>query len=95
MSAPDDIAVTVARIDERTKALVVTVDELKAKMDESQSNYVTQAEFAPVRALAYGLVGLVLLAVVGAVLYLVVRSPDSAQAKIDDRPTTFSGAYMP
>lgn len=78
---PDEIAVTVARIDERTKALVETVNAMKAEMDSQQNKYVTHAEFAPVRSLAYGLVALVLVAVVSAVLYLVVKTDESKTAR--------------
>lgn len=48
------------------------VDVLNEKIDH---NYVTKAEFEPIRKLVYGLVGLILIAVVGAVMTLVLRKP--------------------
>lgn len=84
---PADIAITVARIDERTIALVETVNKMKADLDAKTENYVTRAEFAPVKTLAYGLVGAVLLTVLGAVLYLVVRSDDDKTARKPDAVT--------
>lgn len=48
------------------------VDDLNEKVDH---NYVTKEEFRPVKQLVYGLVGLILMGVVGAILSLVVRKP--------------------
>lgn len=52
------------RIDERTKHFTVTLDSIKGQM-------VTQGEFKPVRAIAYGLTGImstaILLAIIGMV----------------------------
>jgi hypothetical protein len=45
------------------------LDDIKSKMDDS---YVTKDEFAPVKNLVYGLVTLILTAVVGALIALVV-----------------------
>ena len=66
-----------ARIDERTtstNAMVLRidkrVDELESKMD---AQFVTQAEFAPIKKLIYGAVGLILVAVMGALITLVVK----------------------
>lgn len=46
------------------------VDTLNEKIDH---NYVTKEEFKPVKQLVYGLVGLIMTAVVIAILSLVVR----------------------
>lgn len=57
----DNVAVSIARIDERTKF-----------MAENMEKMVTQAEFKPVKALVYGLVGLIMTAVVLAIIAVVV-----------------------
>lgn len=58
-----------ARIDERTKL----TNEAVAKLETTiQDNYVTRLEFAPVKAVVYGMVGLILMAVLAAVITLVV-----------------------
>lgn len=50
------------------------IAEIKEDLRESKGGYVSQAEFAPIRTLVFGFVGLVLVAVVGAILALVVRT---------------------
>jgi len=40
---------------------------------DAKSNYVTQQEFWPVKALVYGCTGLMLTSLVGALLYLVLH----------------------
>jgi hypothetical protein len=45
------------------------IEEIKTTL---RSDYVKHAEFLPVRNLVYGLVGLILMAVVGALLGLVI-----------------------
>ncbi len=47
-----------------------SVDDLTVKVDH---NYVTKEEFKPVKQLVYGLVALILTAVVGAIMALVIR----------------------
>lgn len=47
------------------------VAEIKAKLDK---DYVTNDEFDPIRRVVYGMVSVVLLAVVGAMVALVVRT---------------------
>lgn len=46
------------------------VDDVDVKLS---SHYVSKEEFEPVKKIVYGLVGLILVAVVGAVISLVVR----------------------
>ena len=58
----------IVRIDERTAALGVTMEDVK-------KNYVTKEEFNPVKKLIYGLVALVLSGVVGAIIGLVINNP--------------------
>ena len=38
-----------------------------------QANYITQAEFKPIRLIVYGMTGLILTGVVGALLALVIQ----------------------
>lgn len=49
------------------------IKEIKADIKEIKEDYVSQAEFKPVKSLVYGLVSLTLTAVVGALLALVVK----------------------
>jgi len=53
------------RIDERTKILIEDMNSLKM-------NYVRKEEFQPVRNIVYGMMGLIAVAVVGALIRLVV-----------------------
>lgn len=46
------------------------IDDLTLKVDH---NYVTKEEFQPVKSIVYGMVALILIAVVGALIALVVR----------------------
>lgn len=46
--------------------------DIKQIILEVQSQYVSKDEFEPVKRLVYGLVGLILVAVVGAILALVI-----------------------
>lgn len=64
MSDEDSAALreTIARVDERTKYIV-----------EALPNFVTKDEFSPVKAIAFGLVGLVCITVLGALIAAVVR----------------------
>lgn len=48
------------------------IGEIKEALKCLSSEYVTQVEFRPIRQLVYGLVGLILIAVVGALLALVI-----------------------
>ena len=41
--------------------------------DMIEKNYVTRAEFSPVKTICYGLVGLIVSGVVGALLTLIIR----------------------
>ena len=65
-------AILLARIDERTIATDRVVQEIKVLVT---TNYVTQQEFKPVRALVYGAVGLMLTGIIGAIIALVVLLP--------------------
>lgn len=52
-----------------------SVEGIEATMKEFAKNFVTQEEFKPIKQLVYGLVGLILVAVVGAVLVGIFRQP--------------------
>lgn len=54
------------------KYVVKSVDMLGEKIDH---NYVTKETFAPVQKIVYGVVGLILVSVIGAVIALVLRRP--------------------
>lgn len=58
------------RIDERTSKLMNDFAELAKSLS---STYVRKEEFAPVQKIAYGLVGMIVVGVVGALLALVLR----------------------
>ena len=62
MSPPGDMQL-LARLDERTANMAEDLADLKA-------NYVTKTEFAPVRAIVFGGVVLVLVAFMGALIVL-------------------------
>ncbi|QNN23538.1 hypothetical protein HED60_15055 [Planctomycetales bacterium ZRK34] len=64
----EDQATLLARVDERTLAMQEAIDRIAERMDEQ---YVTKAEFRPVRGVVYGLVALVMTATVGALLDLI------------------------
>lgn len=49
------------------------IEEIKGDIKDMKEDYITQAEFKPVKSLVYGLVSLTLTAVVGALLALVVK----------------------
>ena len=59
-----------ARIEEKINNLERTVASLQLSL---LSNYVTQEAFAPVRALVYSMVGLILISVITSLLFLVVK----------------------
>lgn len=49
------------------------VKELKSAFGSMQTKFVTREEFEPIKRLVYGAVGLILVAVVGALIALVVQ----------------------
>lgn len=59
-----------ARVEEKVSSISAEVKELKSDVAR---NFVTHEEFAPVRAIVYGMVALVLVSVMGAILILVVK----------------------
>lgn len=65
-----DSAITNALVRADVAYIKLEISEIKRKLDDT---YVTKIEFQPVRALVYGLAGLVLSAVVIALVALVVQ----------------------
>ncbi len=66
---PPDTAVPrdlLIRLDERTANILQEVADIKA----SQANFVTRSEFAPVRALVFGAVAVVLIGFMGVLVTL-------------------------
>lgn len=62
----------------RIALIAKDVSYMKEKLDEVDgklnSHYVTKEEFEPIKKVVYGLVGIILVAVVGAVVSLVLTS---------------------
>lgn len=56
-------------MEERLDHVCHALDEILRRLD---AQYVTKAEFCPVRQVVYGLVSLILIGVVGAVIGLVI-----------------------
>ena len=65
--SPDEM---LARLDERTTTIQKTLE----KNDKILQDFVRRAEFQPVQRLVYGVVGLILTAVVAALVSLVVSA---------------------
>lgn len=49
------------------------IAEIKQTIKEGKEDFVSRAEFAPIKQIVYGLVGLILTGVVGALLTLIIR----------------------
>ena len=69
--------IKLARIEERVAGLCGKIDGLSTKMDQRwnycDQHYVLRSEWEPVRKVVYGMVALILVAVVGGLVGLVVR----------------------
>lgn len=65
----ESVQILLARLDERMCNVETAVGHINRKLDEK---YVTHAEFEPVKKCVYGLVSIILVAVVGAIVALVV-----------------------
>ena len=61
-----ELAVISTKVDYISQA----VGEIKHQLE---SEYITKAEFAPIQKIVYGMVGLILVGVIGALLTLVLR----------------------
>lgn len=65
----EDTEALLARIDERTENLLTKVGLMEKKLERQ---YVTKAEFWPVRAIVYSGAGITLISVVGALIGVVI-----------------------
>jgi hypothetical protein len=52
--------------------ILVRLERMSEKLDTISADYVKRMEFEPVQKLVYGLVGVVLIAVVGAIVALII-----------------------
>jgi len=76
----DVIQTSIAAASATASAVVATnidwikkdISEIKESLKSMSCDYVTQVEFRPVKNLVFGLVGLILITVVGALLALVI-----------------------
>jgi len=57
-------------VEVKLEFIIKELDEIKAKLEK---NYVSQEEFKPVRNLAYGLVTIILTAVIGSLIALIIK----------------------
>jgi len=64
---PNEVIMMMARVDERTTALLTEVRSLK-------ETTVTKAEFSPVKNLVYGLVAVIMSSVIVALMAVVLKS---------------------
>jgi hypothetical protein len=62
--------VKLAVIQKDLEYIKCSVEEIKGKLDKE---YVTQDEFTPVKNIVYGIVGLILTSVVGALITLILK----------------------
>lgn len=53
--------------------LLVRIDERTSTLHERMGQMVTRKEFIPVRSIAFGLVGLVMVAVIGALINVIIK----------------------
>ena len=65
----NDSNAMLARLDERVQAMQKELHTLTARFNE----YVTHVEFTPVKAIAFGLAGLILCSVIAAVVATVLQ----------------------
>lgn len=71
MKSSQETAAGVATLSAAIEYIKDSIDKIEKKLD---NKYVTKDEFAPVKLIVYGLVGMILVAVIGAVIALVVVS---------------------
>src|SRR3990167_6013788 len=72
LAAPPAPAASAATSSGEQAAMFARIDERTKIMAEDMKSLVTQAEFRPVKTIAFGLLGLIAIAVVGAIIALVV-----------------------
>lgn len=64
------VAVQLAKLEGSMEYIKHSVEDIVHKLEK---NYVTQDQFEPIKRLVYGVVTLVLVAVVGAIMALIIR----------------------
>lgn len=76
------------RIDERTKTTALAVDRVDSKIENFTHRLVAVelsiTKLQPVKAVVYGLIGLVLVAVATAVIAVVVYKPSISQPSVQE-----------
>jgi hypothetical protein len=77
MAKEETVKTQVALMKKDIEYIKKSVDDLSGGVKDvkknTETNFVTRAEFTPVRQIVYGMVGLLLTAVVGALISLVLR----------------------
>lgn len=67
------------RIDERTNVLNTKINEVKGELHDLRAmidnKYVSRDEFTPVKNIVYGMVSMLLAAILGAVVHIVIHLP--------------------
>ena len=72
MKESKDVNVLIAEISKDITFIRSTVERLEKSIDDIKESYVTKDEFNPVKSIAYGMVSIVLVTVIGALLSLVI-----------------------
>ncbi len=72
MAAQQTLQTRIAVIDEKIDTISKNIDNITSKLEK---DYVTNDRFVPVRNLVYGMVFLILTAVIGAILNFVLIMP--------------------
>lgn len=69
---------TIAGIKDELHGLRTSIEKRFVSIDEFKivrEKYVSQDEFAPVKMIVYGLVGLIMISVLGAIMILILKQP--------------------
>ena len=69
-NAEERRAISFEVIDTKLNFIMQSVKDIKQDLEK---NYVTRMEFEPIKKIIYGLIGVILLAVVGAMVALVIK----------------------
>ena len=62
-----------ARLDERVKSIIVTLDNFRLEFKDFKSFFVTKDEFRPVKAIVFGFVGLALTLIITLIIMSVTK----------------------
>lgn len=77
------LLILVERLNQMNTQLVSIAAKLDGQDERYDERYVTREEFWPVKAIVYGGAGIVLVAVVGALVAYVVRGPSGKHAEAE------------